>query len=401
MSMNQNVYGDNGNDGYVFTCSRCGSEMNSNSRYCMKCGNLNPNHPDNKAMSKYLGKETYEFKNNQQVLSQVNANIITAKSGEIAFASHSGNYNLCFFINIILYILSIGATVFYFYNACNSDFNAIVHSECYYYVAIITISFLNLYAMELLFMKMNRQWWLSLIPVVNIFVFASVLQENKWLNLLLLVPVVGEIYYIYLYCKMLKAFKKSIILGLLFPGIMLLVIAFGSAPFNNLYYVSGRGSLEKEYKKKRVFLVLSIVIIVISIITFIYGNASEISIKIDTNKRNRYVTTAKKLVESISNHVENDNYHCIYDSDTLYFYYENVFESSAFGFDSFSKPIEGYVKVLVTNNYDGSKSYQYFVSMTDNTYGFEEIAIEELDIDKVVEYESLVKVYDYGNMCQI
>ena len=30
---------------YTIFCSRCGAEMKSSARYCMKCGNLNPDHP--------------------------------------------------------------------------------------------------------------------------------------------------------------------------------------------------------------------------------------------------------------------------------------------------------------------------------------------------------------------
>ena len=38
----------------IIYCSRCGAEMPANSRYCMKCGNLNEHHPDNNKYSKIL-----------------------------------------------------------------------------------------------------------------------------------------------------------------------------------------------------------------------------------------------------------------------------------------------------------------------------------------------------------
>ena len=43
-------------DGYTVFCARCGAEMNSNSRYCMKCGYLNPDHEANKCQRKRLIK---------------------------------------------------------------------------------------------------------------------------------------------------------------------------------------------------------------------------------------------------------------------------------------------------------------------------------------------------------
>ena len=44
------------NDDYTIICSRCGSEMKISSRCCMKCGSLNPEHPDNKGYEKYFNK---------------------------------------------------------------------------------------------------------------------------------------------------------------------------------------------------------------------------------------------------------------------------------------------------------------------------------------------------------
>ena len=41
----------------IVYCSRCGAEMKSNSRYCMKCGNLNYEHGANEQMRKYCRKK--------------------------------------------------------------------------------------------------------------------------------------------------------------------------------------------------------------------------------------------------------------------------------------------------------------------------------------------------------
>ena len=37
----------------VIYCNRCGAPMKKNQRYCMKCGNLNYDHPDNRSMRAY------------------------------------------------------------------------------------------------------------------------------------------------------------------------------------------------------------------------------------------------------------------------------------------------------------------------------------------------------------
>ena len=47
---------ENGSE-YAIYCSRCGAKMSSNSRYCMKCGNLNYDHEANKSMKPFIKNE--------------------------------------------------------------------------------------------------------------------------------------------------------------------------------------------------------------------------------------------------------------------------------------------------------------------------------------------------------
>ena len=42
------------NQDYKIYCPKCGNEMNSNSRYCMKCGFLNANNEANQNMQAYI-----------------------------------------------------------------------------------------------------------------------------------------------------------------------------------------------------------------------------------------------------------------------------------------------------------------------------------------------------------
>lgn len=46
---------NNDNNKKIF-CSTCGAEMLMSSRYCMKCGTLNYDHPSNESMKKYIKK---------------------------------------------------------------------------------------------------------------------------------------------------------------------------------------------------------------------------------------------------------------------------------------------------------------------------------------------------------
>ena len=76
----------NQDNGYTTFCSRCGSEINSNARYCMKCGNLNPNHPDNQGMTKFINtkQESYQV-GSGKVLSNINANVTNRKAEGITY----------------------------------------------------------------------------------------------------------------------------------------------------------------------------------------------------------------------------------------------------------------------------------------------------------------------------
>ena len=46
-------------------CPRCGAEMDSSKRYCMKCGALNYDHPDNQKMKQYISKEEVDEANKE------------------------------------------------------------------------------------------------------------------------------------------------------------------------------------------------------------------------------------------------------------------------------------------------------------------------------------------------
>ena len=74
------------NDESKIFCSRCGAEMSINSRYCMKCGNLNENHPDNNKYSKILkdNNDNYQIGSGKRIFNSTKnksgVNFITEKN---------------------------------------------------------------------------------------------------------------------------------------------------------------------------------------------------------------------------------------------------------------------------------------------------------------------------------
>ena len=87
-------------------CPRCQTEMKSNARYCMKCGYLNYNHPENIQLKPYMGKlqESTSYVNGHAQMRQFIGN---KKMHEIRFGSKTGSKNLSYFINVFLYLVSM------------------------------------------------------------------------------------------------------------------------------------------------------------------------------------------------------------------------------------------------------------------------------------------------------
>lgn len=49
------------------TCARCGAKMDPKQRYCMKCGAINYEHPDNQSMKKYITEKEIVKSNEEYI----------------------------------------------------------------------------------------------------------------------------------------------------------------------------------------------------------------------------------------------------------------------------------------------------------------------------------------------
>ena len=90
-----------------------------------------------------------------------------------------------------------------------------------------------------IFEKAGEDGWKALIPFYNIAVFVKIVDENALKALLLLIPIVGEIYAILLQFRLAKVFGKGLAFGfgLLFLNtIFTYILAFGDA-----HYAPGAG----------------------------------------------------------------------------------------------------------------------------------------------------------------
>ena len=89
---------------YTIFCSRCGAEMKSSARYCMKCGNLNPDHPENKSMEKFIPKsQGYFVGSGKSIVGTLDPN-----SGLIlSVANNTGSSKMCFLLTFGIYFIIV------------------------------------------------------------------------------------------------------------------------------------------------------------------------------------------------------------------------------------------------------------------------------------------------------
>ena len=103
-----------------------------------------------------------------------------------------------------------------------------------YIICAIAVYVLLVIANWKIFTKAGEAGWKSIIPFYNLYIFCKIVDGNGWKFLLLLIPIVDIVYYVFLDIKTAKAFGKStgFAVGLIFlPNIFTLILGFGSAEY--------------------------------------------------------------------------------------------------------------------------------------------------------------------------
>ena len=98
----------------------------------------------------------------------------------------------------------------------------------------VILAVLSVVAMWVVFVKAGRGGWRSLVPVLNLYTLVDIADTTGWKFLLLLIPVVGAIYYVLLTYRLARAFGKGLLFAIgmmLFPPFFMLVLGFGRAKY--------------------------------------------------------------------------------------------------------------------------------------------------------------------------
>jgi len=102
-------------------------------------------------------------------------------------------------------------------------------------ILILGFALLMIASLWVIFEKAGYSGWLSIIPIVNIFVLAQVSGNPWWIVILMIIPVIGFFVSIYITFSLAERFGQGFMffLGLLFfPVIFYPVLAFGGAEYS-------------------------------------------------------------------------------------------------------------------------------------------------------------------------
>ena len=276
----------------------------------------------------------------------------------------------------------------------------VIRSKLYIYLLIASAWIFVFYSIELVYMKMNKKWWSALIPIYNMMVLSDAVLKSSLLGLIVFIPVIGQIFLLYIIFKLGLAFKKSGFLTVLFPFIMFPVIGFGSSSFEGRSYVDEEeNAIEKDYKRSKNFLIVVFLIFMISTGLFAYNNLDLFKNGYSNLSREYYVSIAKKMVKDTKWNIKHNRINCDkYSTSNEYvFYFPDVGDQFNIPFSLYNEVVEGYVIAIK----DNEGNYTYKVSLTDGDRGIPEVNEDNIKVESVTKFTKLDRKYEYGLSCSI
>ena len=307
----------------MITCKRCGAPMKSNQRYCMKCGYLNYDHPDNQSLLKYKpknGKKINNVRNIKDNAYEVGQGMGVNTTGfsldeenNQYFADKAGNRTLCVVLNVIFYIFLLSMLVIlWYFNVPNMLF------DWKFYVAVIILTLFSFYniAFQFLYMKANKPWWSLFIPFYNIYIFFEIAVDSGVKFLISLIPIVGQIYLIYVYYNLGRQFEKSGLFSLFLFPIFLPVEAFKvDSTYKGINYVPHKNknnilTIDKVYKSNKRLMKLFGFVCIVCVAMIVYINYDHIKLFVNTTYNKSFINDSDKVLKEVKKSVETSYYSC-------------------------------------------------------------------------------------------
>lgn len=383
------------NEGMI-VCDRCGAVYKSSMRYCMKCGKLNYNHPDNASMLKYAGNDA----NNVTVYNSFDTNETNTPkmSFEEQFnymiADKAGNKSTCVVVNIVLLIISIVLVSLILFAIKKNLASVFVSTEFLLAAVLLLLICLETISMQFIYMKANKPWWKQLIPFYNMYVFFDIAMKNSNKFFLTFIPLYGIYVGIKAVSDLGKKFGYTGWKTVVFAPIVLPMIAFNTAAsYEGVYYVSdrkriGQNVLEEDYRKNKstLYIILSLIITCIIVLVFV-----NYQFFYSLYQKNKLLLSAKEILNLGIADIRDEAYICsngknLYsDEDTYYIPFGIMgFDLGDDFYDRYSD-YKGYIKVV--RNY---KDEKYYIAIYNDKYGMAEVSQKDLRKNKVSIKEELI-----------
>ena len=406
-------------DNNIIYCGRCGAEMKADARYCMKCGNLNPNHEANKSMMQYVPHQssTYQIGGGATVTNG------EQRAGDIITTNKSGGKAACYIFNLLLFFLAIFLETVLVHSFIG-DYNKEMLSLWSLVTVGVSFAFLMSVSLQIIYMKANKPWWFVFIPILNYFTYFQIacekwitglyfiifsglitflLQMNKFTMLLALIGyILLFLYFLKIQFSLAKKFSVSAILVILFPFIMFPVIAFGGSVYKGIIFNDTRLTGEKDYKFKKFVLTCFLLFLFGGLGITIYYRRDDFVTYADKIKKSYYVYVADQVYYEAKSRFNSSQLSCdkvqfSQDNGTYYLYYPDVGKKIFLVLYGSRESIEVSVKIVVENG-----TAKYYIAMTDGVYGFDETLYEEIDTD-TVNYKRELGFTPYlsDNYCEI
>ena len=377
-------------------CPKCGAMMDANARYCIRCGTINPNQETNQVVKKAIQQSVENYHSGEIPL------IRDSRNSQTAVADNTGNKKFAFLVTYLLYVGMILITGIATYLTGITSFDLLIISSYPLTVIFLSVVFLYIYSIELIFMKCNKPWWAGLVPIYNLMVLGDISFHNKYIGLLSLVPVVGQVFLLVMLYNLGKKFKYNGVLTVLLSIIYVPIIGFSDHLYEGKTYVTSGDakSLEKDYRRKKVFFSTLILFLLIGTVLFIMGNMGKVRKTQKTINASYYVIASNQALKQVKKAVENNTLVCDetnYDANkgVYYVYYPDLGDSVFLPLYVARDVISAYVKI------DNNKNpREYYVSMTDGKQGFAETIESEISMDTVSDYTTLVEP-PKGNTCRV
>lgn len=376
-------------------CPKCGREIKSDARFCIYCGTIIVANETNEKVARIVQKSIDDYHTGKVPL-------VEQTSGPTAIASNTGNRSFAFYVTYFLYLCLIIITGVIAYLTGVTSFDILLISSYPMTIIALSICFLYLYSIELIFMKCNKPWWGGLVPVYNLMILGDIAFHKKYIGLLCLVPVVGLLFLLVILYKIGEKFKYNGFLTALLSIVFVPIIGFSDHLYEGKVYVTSgdNKSLEKDYRRKKIFFTTLILLLICGCVLFVMGNMGKVR---KTNKAINgayYVMASKKTIKKVQEAVEAntitcDNINYNSNSGVYYIEYPDLGDSIYLPLYITRDSISAYVKI------DNNKNpREYYISMTDGKYGFPETLGSEVSTKTVLEYTKL-KVLPDKQICQI